>query len=262
MTAPLEHHDFGVAEPPPLSHSVEYYGAINIRLIITNLSAARQLLETVTLQFHPDVGTSPIYVDCPSGVEINPAKAEEIIIPVIPDCLYFHTTNQFSVMLRYRPIEADKVGAQKCDIHPDLSYILLRESATDLGQLFISFKQTEDLDRATLLGRFAQRAGFKPYLALEDPTVGAKQWRRIAKAIRASRSILVIWSSRTEWGTGVKKEIEIARKKKLREILLIEDNIPLPDLYTGTEIEFLRFSPANPAPAFGLAITSLRKQLI
>jgi hypothetical protein len=258
-----EPHDFGVAVPPPLSSAVEYYDTIEIGLIITNRTATRQLLELVTLQFNAQgAGSTPPYVDLRCGIEIAPGKTGEVTVAVTPDCLYFGTTNMFSVMLRYRPIEADQVGAQKTDVHKDRSFILVHPSTTNLGRLFISFKQPEDLERATLLAQLASKAGFEPYIALEDPKLGAKQWLRIAKAIRASRSILVIWSSRTEWGSGVKKEIEIARKKKLREVLLIEGDLPLPEMYEGTEIEYQRFNPASPASAFALAVTSLRKQMV
>jgi len=255
-------HNFGVTAPPPISYLVECYAAIDVRLIITNVSGVVQLLETVTLQFQADVGTAPIYVDVSCGVEIRPAKAAEIVITVIPDSLYLAGTNQFSVMLRYKAVEIGKLGVQQTEIHPNLSYLLVRASSLDLGQVFISFKQPEDLDAANLLARLSAKAGFKPYLALRNPKVGTNQWDRIARAIRSSKSVMVIWTSRTEWGGGVRREIRLARGKKLREILLIQEGIQLPDIYKDTEIEYQPFNPDMPASAFGKAITSLRKQIL
>ena len=262
MSSPSSKLNFGVSAPPPISHLVEYYSLTEVRLIITNVSGRLQLVETITLQFQADVGTAPIYVDCSCGIEIRPAKAEEVVVTVTPDSLYLAGTNQFSVMVRYKTVEVDKVGVQQTEVHSNLSYILVRPSSLDLGQVFISFKQPEDLDIANLLARLSAKAGFKPYLALRDPKLGANQWRRIARAIGSSKSVMVIWTTRTEWGGGVRREVGLARGKKLHEALLIDESLQLPDLYQGTEMEYQYFNPDIPAAAFGKAITSFRKQVL
>jgi len=262
MSDPLAPSNFGVTAPPPISHLVEYYASTDVRLIVTNRSGLSQLVETVTLQFQADVGTAPIYVETSCGVEIRPAKAEEIVVKVMPDSLYLAGTNQFSAMIRYKTVEVDKVSGQQTEIHSNLSYRLVRPCSLDLGQVFISFKQPEDLDMANLLARLSSKAGFKPYLALRDPKLGTNQWRRITRAIASSKSVMVVWTARTEWGGGVRREVRLARKKKLQEILLIQKGLQLPDIYQGTEIEYQPFDADIPAPAFGQAVSSFREQIL
>jgi hypothetical protein len=253
---------FAVVAPHPLSHAVEYYGTKNTRLILTNISANVQLLETVTLQFQPDIGTAPLYVDYPCDMEVPIAKGQDVVIPVTPTPIYMEHTNQFSVMVRFRPVAETGVGAQQTETFRDCSYILVGRPVLDLGHVFISFKQQENMPYAELLARLSARAGFKPYVAVNDPRLGKNQWERIEKAIGNSRSIMVIWTRRTEWGGGVKREIELARGNNLQEILLIEDGATLPDIYKDTEIAYQRFSAADPAQAFCNAITSLRTQIL
>lgn len=253
---------FRVTVPQPLSHAVEYYGTKNIRLIFTNISGTVQLLEVVTLQFQPDIGTAPLYVDHACGVEVPIGKGQDVVLPVTPNPLYLQHTNQFSVMVRFRTVQEVGLGAQQTETFRDCSYIIVGKPVVDLGQVFVSFKQPEDLHYAELVARLSARAGFKPYIALSDQRFGQNQWERIQGAIGTSRSIIVIWSKRTEWGGGVKKEIELARLKSLQEILLIEEGMSLPDIYKDTDIEYQRFSATHPASAFCAAVTSLRAQIL
>jgi hypothetical protein len=71
-----------------------------------------------------------------------------------------------------------------------------------------------------------------------------------------------VWALRTEWGDGVGKEIELCRKHNVRELLLIEEGVDLPELYKGTKTTYKRFDPSDPAKAFSEAIRSLHEQIV
>jgi TIR domain-containing protein len=253
---------FAVSVAPPTSLDVEYYGVKELSLYVTNRSAQEQLLDSVTLKFQPDVGTAPIYVRQSCGLSIAIGKAAEVKLRIRPTPLYQENTNAMSVMLEHRACDAGRLGSPGKEIHSDCFYLIIKPSADDLGEIFISFKQPEDLPLAEALARYARRAGFKPYIAQSKPELGADQWNRIESAIARSTAIVIMWTVYTEWGGGVKKEIELARKYKIKEVLLLANNIDVPALYKGTDIEFKKFDPSNPAPSLVEAITSMRNQIV
>ncbi len=113
-----------------------------------------------------------------------------------------------------------------------------------------------------MIGRYAERAGFAPYVAMEDPQPGTQQWQRIEAAIKRSRAAFIIWTRRTEWGEGVQREIRLCRKYSVREVLLIEEGVAIPAEFSGTNVEYSRFLQDEPALKFDHAISTTREAVL
>lgn len=95
---------------------------------------------------------------------------------------------------------------------------------------------------------------------MHDPQPGTDQWARIEAQIQASRAAFVVWSNRTEWGTGVQREVELCRKHSVLQVVLLADGLPVPALFVG-DIERLRFNPDLPQDGLVKAVERAREIL-
>jgi hypothetical protein len=246
------------ASAPLATH---YFDLQTIEFNVVNTSGEVLLIEAAPFKFEADTGATPNYVDCSPGLRLLPNGGGRITIDVRPIPLYKEFTNQFDVLLKYRLEEQGRLGKLLTELH-DGFYIIINTPQASLGDVFISFKQPEDQRLANILERYATRAGFAPHLFMRNPALGADQWKSIRQLIKQSHSMFVIWGRRTEWGDGVEKEIELCRKRRMREVLLIEDGLLLPDLYQGTSYAYKRYDPTDPAHALSDAVCSLRDQVV
>jgi hypothetical protein len=252
-----------VSTPPPLSTEVEYFCEKNVSLHITNVLADSILLEDVTLQFQADTGSAPIYVDHTCGIELANLEVAPIAIPVTPTCQYLENTNVFKVMVHYRTHVAGQIGQRVHELHNG-SYLIIRRPSDVAGDVFISFKQPEYLGRARLLERYARRAGLNPYLIIDDKQPGSAHWERIEEAIMRSKTAFIIWGERTEWGTGVQREVELCRRHGVREVLLLQEHLPVPELFLNAaeDFEYSRLNFEDPVESFSSATASARRQIL
>lgn len=245
---------------PLLESSVEYFTSIRIELNITNLLSTPVLLDDVTLCFQPDSGSADIYVDKHLGLQIPPNELAPVAVEVTPTTKYLEHTNCFNVLVHYRL--GDRLGQRLTARSDQASYIIVKRPNSAIGDVFISFKQREDLPLARLLELHAQRAGLNPYIVINEPEPGRDQWLRIEEAIKRSQAIFIIWGSRTEWGTGVQREVALCRKHAIEEILLLERDVEVPELFNGTRNEYLRYDPDDPREAFAKAVEATRKRFL
>jgi hypothetical protein len=230
---------------------------------ITNISASSLLIESVTLQFEPDMETAPNYVDLACGFRLQRQESKTFVVDVTPTPMFRELTNQIRIRVQYR-IEAEldgRVGDSLVETHVGF-YIIIRTPPPSLGAVFISFKQPEDQGLANILARYAGRAGFKVHVYLRKASPGAHQWHEIEDLIRSSHTMFVVWAQRTDWGEGVEREIRICRNRKLREVLMIESGVDVPRAFKDRGITYKRFDPQDPAPAFAEAVVSVRAQVL
>ena len=240
--------------------AARYYDLQTIEFEVVNTSAETLFVEAADLRFQPDTGATPAYVECWPSLRLAPRENGCIKVDVEPLPLYREYTNQFDLLLKYRSEVRDRVG-KLCTEPLTGFYIIINKPPTTHGDVFISFKQPEDQRLANILERYATRGGFDPHVFVHKPSLGADQWKEIEELIAKSHTMFVLWGRRTEWGNGVRKEVRICRRHHLREILLIEDGLALPDLYEGTNCTYKRYDPADPARALSDAVSSLRKQI-
>jgi hypothetical protein len=127
------------------------------------------------------------------------------------------------------------------------------------GQAFISFKDPEDLDLRDMMKTVAARVGFSPYSAPEDVRPGTRIWdEKIQPAIKACKLCFLLWTGKTEFGTGVRREIGIARESGVRVIPLIEAGVPIPPEFASLKVELARFKRESAPAAFSQAAMACR----
>jgi hypothetical protein len=260
-TIPSDPPSFILTLKASASLATHYFDLQTIEFDVVNTSGEVLFIEAAPFKFEADTGATPNYVDCSPGLRLLPNGGGRITVDVRPVPLYKELTNQFDVLLKYRPEVQGRLGKLRTELHGGF-YIIINTPPPSLGDIFISFKQPEDQRLANILERYAKRAGFTPHLFMRNPALGINQWKSIRKLIKESHSMFVVWSRRTEWGEGVEKEIELCRKYHIREVLLIEDGLPLPDLYQGTPYAYQRYDPTEPAHALSDAVSSLRDQVV
>jgi hypothetical protein len=248
-----------IAPLAPKLTEVRYYDSTSVSLLITNNAPTPLLVEQVILRFQSDASVASEFVEQNCGWELGVKELHDQQVTVSPTPIYLANTNMFDVMVKFRPIDRGVLQGQLSEIHHRSSYLIIREAESQCGKLFISFKQPEDLTLARLLEKFARRAGFEPYLAIHDSQPGTDLWKRIEPELRRSDSAAIIWTCHTEWGDGVQREVKLARQFGIPDVLLLEDRLDLPEEYRGTGIEYLRFDPHNPAPAFSKMLTARRQ---
>jgi hypothetical protein len=256
-----DHRILGVSVAPLKSVEVEYFESKSLSLYFTNRSDELLLVDGVTLQFQTDGSMAAHYTDHPCALRIEPKDGASFAVQVTPTPIYLANTNSIELMVKYRVDSKGKLGAPVTERHP-ASYLIIKPSRHQLGDAFISFKQPEDRKLAMMIERYAERSGFTPYVAMEDPQPGTQQWKRIEAAIKRSRAAFIIWTLRTEWGKGVQREVRLCRKYSVREVLLIEEGVAIPAEYSGTNVEYSRFLPDEPARKFDHAVCAAREAVL
>jgi hypothetical protein len=239
-----------------------YYEPHTLQYTITNISGSHLLIESLTLQFEPDMETAPNYVDHACGFRLKRRESKTVAIEVTPTPHYREHTNQIRIRLKYR-LERDS-GGRLSDVMVETHigfYLIIRTPPPKLGSVFISFKQPEDLKLANILERYATRAGFKAHVYVRAASLGAHQWDEIEQLIASCHTIFIIWAQRTDWGEGVEREMHIGRRRKLREVLIIDQGVEVPP-GVRTSIAHTRFDAQDPTPAFADAVSSVRAQVL
>lgn len=250
--------DLIVSVAPLLDPSVEYYEQVNIPLTITSNSGKPIIIESITLRFQTD-GGMPDY-DHKQGVGkkllAGALHAENIYVTPVPE--FLETTCTFQIKVRYRKV-IDGIPGEHLTIKTRGSYIIVHPCKTKLGQLFISFKQPDDLPLARLFETVARRAGFQPYVKMDESNPGSDMWEIIEPRIKESEAIAFLWTDKTDWGEGVAREIQLAIDNGIHYIPLIEETVPVPPEFRNSAIEYQKFHPELPLPQFSKAVTGLRE---
>ena len=241
--------------------TVHYFETVRIELELNNLTSEPLFIESGTLKFEPDMGATPIYVDCTAGIKLYPNGSSNIEFVVRPTPIFRQFTSQFTARFRCHTESAGRLSDPFFERHEGF-YIIVRPNDKQLGELFISFKQPEDQKLANILERYSERAGFVPRLYMRNPALGGDQWKDIETLIKRSHSAFIVWALRTDWGEGVEREVQLCRKHKVREVLLIEEGVHLPTMYKGTNRSYKRFDPSDPATALSEAVCSIHDQAV
>jgi hypothetical protein len=246
---------------PPSTSSVEYFQKKSVSVLLSNSWPETLLVERLTLRFHSDANPGSIYVEHACNWQLKQDELREQVVLTSPTPIYLANTNMFDVMVTYRVFEGAAWSRPTSEIHWDVSYLIIVNSALQLGQVFISFKQPEDLPLAQLLERFARRAGFSPYLAIADLQTGTILWEKIEPAIRNSAAGFIIWTKRTRWGTGVEREIELFQKHAIPQVMLVEDGCDLPNGFDNDR-EYTPFDRGDPAQVFSDVVSARRRMIL
>lgn len=179
-------------------------------------------------------------------------------VEVCPSLLFYKGSNFFNVAITYRVIGVDK-SRRRSFVEQAVGWIRVDEAPSIFGRIFISYKDDEDLLLAERIRDFSRDAGFVPYMAPPDTTPGSDIWgKKIPEAIKASKFIFVVWTRNTPKGSGVKREIKIARENGIAIAPLLEKRAKNPGLF-GRNIEWERFDAVDPDPVFSEVVAARRQ---
>jgi len=245
-----------VTATQPVSPNIQYFQEIVIPVSVINRSRSKLLIEKIQLKFDGDA--EPVYTDHECYLSLLPNRSGEEQIKVTPTPRFKAWTNQFRVRVYYRKENKSGIGSRRDWIHdgPPLPYVIIQPASAPLGQAFISFKQPEDRGLAKILATMAERAGFKPYLAENNPQFGTELWNRIERELHQSVVAFVIWTNRTGWGGGVKRELDLIIKTRKPHVLVIEQGVDLPEAYSQV-FEYGQFDIQQPHACFENAVISM-----
>src|ERR1051326_730540 len=251
-----------ISVPPPLNPDVDFLGKVRVPVQLTNRSRHRILVERITLQFQSNYRVPPeelqITHNC-QACALEPGELAYDNVAVIPKLMFLPYTNVFDVEVTYRYETKGQVSKSNSEKRKDVSYLIIQPAPAIFGDLFISYKDPEDLELAEDLFNLAKLAGFNPYIAPNDINPGSEIWKdKIPQAIRGSKYFFVIWTSKTASGTGVQREIKICRDAAVPEVLLLEERMPPPAEYPRNK-EYLRFPRQHPALQFAKALEAQRR---
>lgn len=244
---------------------VDYLGTLDISIGIENQHpVATLVIESLALRFQSrrpvsggdaDPRTTVLYSGSP--ISISPTRLGYCTVTVRPSLLFAPNTNSFDVAIAYR-LHTETIGELQSFIGQGW-FLLIRPAPRLFGKVFVSYKEPEDRNLADLLFNFAKDAGFDPYMAPPDIKSGSRIWsKKIPTAIRGSKFVVVIWTDKTVGGTGVQKEIKLARKNCIDIVPLLEKKATDPKLF-GRDVEYTRFDGDDPHLAFAEVIAARRR---
>ncbi len=240
-----------IVSVPPIAEGnvVDYLQHLDIPVSVLNRSQEKILVDSIKLDFQPEwnqPSCDAVIEKACAGFEIGPNKEEYRKVRVQPTPLFFGPTNCFNVMLTYR--RAGNIAERRVKVRKGVGHIILQEPSPTRGQAFISYKDPQDADLKNIMKTVAVRVGFSPYVAPDDIQPGTSIWEeKIPPAIKGSKLCFVLWTGKTEFGEGVRREIAIARETKVRVIPLVETTAPIPREFQ-LDVEWTRFT-RDSAPA-------------
>ncbi len=255
--------EIAISVVPGAMTEVEYYQSITRTILVTNTTGERILVEDLALRFASDSGLATVEVRQECGCELEPSGVLEQQIEVAPTPLFLAATNTFDVMVRFR-IAGSRISGPRRAVFSMTSYLIIRHPSIQVGRVFISLKQPEDIDLGREMAVMVRRAGLVPFLKADNERLSEDIWSEtIEPALRESDIAIVVWTKNTDWkAEGVEREIAFCRELKIPEALLLAADTSVPPLYEGTSVEYTRFDPSNPAKAFASAADSLRRRIL
>lgn len=251
--------------PFPEGNAVDYFQGIDIAVSVFNQCATSITIDLITLRFQPEWGSAAADVIIKdsswSGFDLDPGREDYRKIRVTPSPLFLVNTNVFDVLITYR--KTTLLKTRLTQLKKYASHLLVKLPPEGLGQVFLSYKDPEDLSLLEILRTIARRAGFTPYVGPADAKPGTSLiWeQKIPPAIKASKALFVIWTENTPFGEGVQREISIARKAGIREVPLIEKQAPVPQEYNNLESEITWFDRLSAPAVFEKTIKAFRSTI-
>jgi hypothetical protein len=264
MTLPANPLRLSVVIPPGQPADVDYYSVLKRVILITNITKSRVLLDRILLRFQSDSEQASIVVTHICSVELAPNDSIEQTIAIVPTAQFLPNTNTFDVVVWFKVASKTGLGSLMSEAHqPEpLAYIVVSDPKTVLGRVFISFKEPEDLHLKNTMESIARRAGFTPWTAHRDSHVGGDPWESIEKAVRESAAVVFLWTKNTDFTEGVKREVALCRKYRVKEKPLFEKGIPVPEPYRDGKVRYEWFELETPTRTFAKVIQELRGETL
>jgi len=236
-------------------------------LWVKNTLAVPIMLDQIQLTFQSSYPVPPAAVtsfhNC-GGKSINPSAVTPIRVVITPNLLFMPDSNPIRQMVADICIQQLEGPIRKSGIvGAGSDYLNIRDAELfEQKQVFVSYRDDEDLVLAELAKTMLMRAGFTPYLARDDCGTGALYWEaKILPAIRSSIGTLVIWTHNTAARPSeVLRELRYSREVHTPVGLFRGDEAGLPPDYPAHKLEYQAFTSSMPWVPFASALEAAARR--
>jgi TIR domain-containing protein len=259
--------DLIVSTPVAVDVNVDYLQEASVPVSITNKADVPVIIDKIILQFgvNEEAASSAdgrVALSCENG-GLKAKGTRYWNVRFRPNLFFQEYTNCYSVEIVYRREEPNGLSAAMRVVKPaGFNFLIIKTPPAAFGHVFISYKDNEDLDLAKALFSLARRVGFSPYMAPPDLRPGLQIWEeKIIPAIKQADFAFILWTEHTPKGPGVEREINLCRKFKKEEVLLLQKTVAVPELYLSyqfKELERVRFDRQNALKTFAEVVIARR----
>lgn len=193
-------------------------------------------IDTVTCSFEMEESLPKYSSSVSPHISIRPQNRSSLVrIPFKVDLKLQQGTNYPTLDVTYR---ISKSSTQTVRFgNPYTRCIIINPMHPPEKHFFLSHKDPKDTLISTRLDHHLKKIGFRGYVAENDPRPGLDIWEeKIFPSIDTCVGLIVLWTSNAaEDSQTIIHEVEYAKKKQKRIILLAEKNVDIPDLFQGTK---------------------------
>lgn len=208
---------------PDLNIAYTENGIISVEL--KNNSTKTITIKTFEIEFETEPYFKPYSVKSANPVKIKSKNIEKIEVSFSTKLILKHSTNVYKIKLTLENQTHSKIllGASS-------NSFIIHSCRPVTNLAFISHKDPEDTELGNKVNFYLQKIGFEGYLAENDSRPGLDFWKeKILPKIDESNVVIILWTknaSRTP--KNILREINYAKKKKKRIILVPEKDIKIP----------------------------------
>lgn len=117
----------------------------------------------------------------------------------------------------------------------DAGYLIINPKHSPEKHFFLSHKDPENTHIASRLDHYLKKIGFIGYIAENDPKPGLDMWtEKIFPSIDDCVCMIVLWTDIATNSPKIPAEIEYAKEKRKRIIILAEKESKVPEIFVGT----------------------------
>lgn len=212
---------------------VTYLEECDVTLELKNVSDGLIEIEKISCSFTTDDGLLPTEYFISAMMSIKPNNISRMRIEFIADLTLQWGTNYATINVTYRK---DKTSIQSVTFaNPYTRCIIINPIHPAEKHFFISHKDPEDTDLATKLNLHLTKIGFTGYVAENDRKPGTDIWsEKIFPSINDCVALIVLWTSAAAADAAtIFREVEYARQRQKRVILLAEHGLEIPQIFQG-----------------------------
>ena len=238
--------------PIPEDPECSYLSESALRIKIRNESNCQLLIQAVSCQFDQEQGTSrnPFRVH-PSTTLAAGQTSNILSVPFTASLTFKPESNFCDITARVRSRRGSNWDRPESVPLGKLIWKKFVPCKREPKTFFLGHKDPEDKRHVERLNYYLTKAGFRGYMAEEDPRPGDFLWEeKIEARIQESAALLVLWTrSAASNPSNVKREIELAMSIGKRIIPIVEKGISPPDYFPRETVEHVELDPAKHDPS-------------
>ena len=206
----------------------EYMNEILVHIEFKNDSDYEILISSVVCSFQVEDDLPRHEIKSPSPISIPPGNRKPLTMRLEIGLELRYGTNSPTVEVEYA---SGRSESETTTFSAPGKYLDIQRVPPLGKRFFISHKIPEDTELAERLNYYLQKVGFDGYIAEGDPLLGHDLWtEKIFPAIDSCAGLIILWTAEAEKDPeSICREIERAKEKGKKPILLREENACVPD---------------------------------